>query len=342
MSAKGLVEADYFPRAGKYRYPDSWVKISTFLEENERIGLSPKFVAHALAHGDEATRQKLYRATEEHTAVMTTQMEKDIISNLENEDEVAEAHNDRPGKVPTYECATHVVSNSLEPNWSSCCDITEAEGKALLLELFDEDSFYFVNDYMGANLMTDLEEGQYQLPILGGIAGHTDAVAPRSARRPEEGTAAFLSTRPHGRGRLLQRAGHHVQARADRAHRRELLGRVRRQGRPLPRLLRRARRLLQGAVRRRGPRARAGLPRPRHGPGLALMRLRGHDHAWRSPGSLHRAAPVLLAAARGPGDQPAAPRLRVGLPPRHSRRRGSSPPPGARGRRRVALRGAAF
>jgi len=177
MSAKGLVEADYFPRAGKYRYPDSWVKISTFLEENERIGLSPKFVAHALAHGDEATRQKLYRATEEHTAVMTTQMEKDIISNLENEDEVAEAHNDRPGKVPTYECATHVVSNSLEPNWSSCCDITEAEGKALLLELFDEDSFYFVNDYMGANLMTDLEEGQYQLPILGGIAGHMDAGA---------------------------------------------------------------------------------------------------------------------------------------------------------------------
>ena len=90
MSAKGLVEADYFPRVGKYRYPDSWVKISTFREENERIGLSPEFVTYALAHGDEATRQKVYRATEEHTAVMTTQMEEDILSNLEKEDEVAE------------------------------------------------------------------------------------------------------------------------------------------------------------------------------------------------------------------------------------------------------------
>ena len=123
-----------------------------------------------------------------------------------------------------------------------------------------QDSLYFVNDYLGANLMTDLDDGQYELPILGGVSGHPDAVAPRSARRPEEGAATLLSNRPLGRGRLLQRAGHHVQARADRSRWRGLLGGVRQQGRPLPRLLRRARRLLQGARRRRSPRARAGLP----------------------------------------------------------------------------------
>ncbi|EOD31808.1 hypothetical protein EMIHUDRAFT_456227 [Emiliania huxleyi CCMP1516] len=51
MSAKGLIESDFFPRVGKYRYPDSWVRISTFREENKRMGLSPKFVEYALTTG---------------------------------------------------------------------------------------------------------------------------------------------------------------------------------------------------------------------------------------------------------------------------------------------------
>lgn len=42
--------------------------------------------------------------------------------------------------------------------------------QGLLLELYDEDSLYFVNDFLGANMMGQktLQDGQYQLPLLSG------------------------------------------------------------------------------------------------------------------------------------------------------------------------------
>lgn len=49
--------------------------------------------------------------------------------------------------------------------------------QGLLLELYDEDSLYFVNDFLGANMMGQktLQDGQYQLPLLSGKPSATSS-----------------------------------------------------------------------------------------------------------------------------------------------------------------------
>jgi len=176
MSASGLVETDFYPRVGKSRYPDSWVKISSLTDETAMMGMGKQEIVDIMESGDQSAKDELYRRVYQFQADVINKVSAgQIRSDPSNEDVLDEEHNARPGAEPKYECATGTVSNSLEPNWSFCCDVTAFHGRGLLLELYDEDSLYFVNDFLGANMMGQktLQDGQYQLPLLSGIIGHT-------------------------------------------------------------------------------------------------------------------------------------------------------------------------
>ena len=67
------------------------------------------------------------------------------------------------------ECATIVKQNTLTPDWSHCCDVTKAADPYFIFEVYDEDTIYLVNDYLGAAVLpTASDEGQYELEITGG------------------------------------------------------------------------------------------------------------------------------------------------------------------------------
>mmetsp|Transcript_26205 Transcript_26205/g.78241 ORF Transcript_26205/g.78241 Transcript_26205/m.78241 type:complete len:297 (-) Transcript_26205:415-1305(-) len=146
MSAKGLVETDFFPRVGVFKNPDAWVKIGT---------RKKKLTAFSTA--------------EEEAVTVTADYEQAIQSHLAEENELGEDHADRPGSEPEMECATIVKQNTLTPDWSHCCDVTKAADPYFIFEVYDEDTIYLVNDYLGAAVLpTASDEGQYELEITGG------------------------------------------------------------------------------------------------------------------------------------------------------------------------------
>lgn len=177
MSAEGLVETDFFPRVGSFRKPDAWVNIGTFEEKSADIpwdsagmDLEGSFeekvreFEFALSHGDEAAKAAMYRAAAQGATSMTHAMSREIHEALESAGEAALGET-RAGHL---QCATPIVSDSVTPNWSYCCDVTEAASSMFVFELYDEDTLYSVNDFLGASyLRADAEDGQWELPVVG-------------------------------------------------------------------------------------------------------------------------------------------------------------------------------